>query len=301
LTILESKLDKPRADRQTQLTIQRGDGSSGTGAIRHDRHPQVPIESGGGVGHACAEGVRDPAPTTSSSSLDHIGQNATTPNTRTEYEKKVKRKRYRIFHRMTSGHQRHGGERLRHMTLTSIPGTDPATMSKHKQRLIQEIRRLTPFKLYKLGYMDYAQLHSKYSGHPYGKPLTFEYLSLKTNEGNGVYHIPFYGDYIPHKWLSDKWVHIHGAHNVWLTDYGCVKNTGKMTGYLLNQYIAGQERILETRLSWSRGWVFRRFVRVWNYILTQAPDRDTRDRWWQEICETGRLPPEYSQQSELAE
>jgi hypothetical protein len=202
---------------------------------------------------------------------------------------------------MTSGHHRHIGQRLRHATLTSIPGTDPTVLSKHKQRLIQEIRRLTPYKLYSKGYLTQTDLRRYYGTKNPFSPLTFQYLSLKTNEGNGVYHIPFYGDYIPQRWVSDVWNHIHGAPNVWLTDYGVVRNNGKMTGYLLNQYIAGQERILDTRLSWSRGWVFKRFVKVWNYVVTQAPDRDTRDRWWQEICETGRPPPGYTKQAELAE
>lgn len=235
-----------------------------------------------------------------SSSLDHKGQNITKVNYRTDYEKKVSRKRYRIWHRMTAGHYRHKGERLRHLTLTSAKeGTDPSVLSKHKQRLIQEIRRLTPWKIYKKGYLKYHDLRKYYNQKPYSEILKFEYLSLRTSEGRGVYHIPYYGDYLPQRWVSDVWNRIHGAPNVWISDYDKARNEGRLTSYLINQYISNQDELLTTRLSWSRGWVFPRFVKVWNYVDAVSDDRCIRDAWWQEICQSGRPPPGYTKQDVL--
>lgn len=287
MTLFELKINKTIDDfvlANDTDTIERGRGSSPTGAPSR----------------------RTTGPPGGLSSLDLMGHNTTKYNddsiwqNKTEYEKKVSRKKFRLFHRMSSGHRRHQGERLRHLTLTSKPGTDPTVLSKHKQRLIQEIRRLTPLKLVQKGFIDVNKVHHFYPGKSFSYGLEFQYLSLKTNEGNGVFHIPYYGDYLPQRWVSAVWERIHGAPNVFLTDYGAIKtNADKMTRYLLNQYISEHVGILETRLSWSRNWVFRRFVRVWDYVCKEEKNRFVRSTWWADICISGRPPPDYDDQSRL--
>lgn len=64
---------------------------------------------------------------------------------------------------------------------------------------------------------------------------TFEYVRVRTDEGNGVLHIIFRGCYIPQKWLSEQWDDIHCSWNVDIRDtqrYHC--------SYVVNQYLCGQ-------------------------------------------------------------
>ncbi|GAJ06306.1 unnamed protein product, partial [marine sediment metagenome] len=102
----------------------------------------------------------------------------------------------------------------------------------------------------KAGYIKAQQLHFYYPGKALSSKLAFNYIAIKTSEGNGVLHILYAGDFIPQSWLSGNWLALHGAWNVDIRDtYGSKRG---IAGYL-TQYCAGQHKFL--RYSWSWGWV----------------------------------------------
>ena len=73
----------------------------------------------------------------------------------------------------------------------------------------------------------------------------FEYIKIKTREGNGVLHVIYAGPYIPQPWLSRNWEEIHGAK---------VVHIRKMYfGMGLRNYL-GSYLQDQGRLSYSRGW-----------------------------------------------
>lgn len=99
----------------------------------------------------------------------------------------------------------------------------------------------------------------------YGK---LEYFRLRTNEGNGVMHIVYRGPFIPHTFLKRNWTEINGAPIVFIQAlYGKSK---RISGYLASHYLAGHRRFM--RQSWSWGWCFRGFVKVWYRVRSGASD-----------------------------
>lgn len=108
----------------------------------------------------------------------------------------------------------------------------------------------------------------------YGK---LEYFRLRTNEGNGVLHIVYRGPYIPHSFLKRNWNEIHGAKIVFIQAlYGKSK---RIAGYLASHYLAGHSSFM--RQSWSWGWCFRGFVKVWYRIRSRSPNLYSAIREWE--------------------
>lgn len=145
-------------------------------------------------------------------------------------------KQKRAYQRVLSGFKKASylDYQMRFMTLTSSSASDIDKLNRHFQVLRYRIQR-------KFGRM--------------------QYFKVKTNEGNGVLHIVFYGPYIPQAWLSQNWKDIHGAS---IVDIRAVKGTIKrLARYVVSQYVCGQSFI---RNSWSLGWVFPGFVKTWNVI-----------------------------------
>lgn len=94
----------------------------------------------------------------------------------------------------------------------------------------------------------------------------WEYIAIRTNEGNGVYHILYRGPYIPHAWASRNWAECHGGSIcVWIRDVS--GSPKQITRYLIAQYLAGQSAI--QRVSWSWGWVYRGFVSIWKWLVRE--------------------------------
>jgi len=90
------------------------------------------------------------------------------------------RKRARLYQRLMSGIQfaQYRNERLRFMTLTSSPESNPDLLNRHFEVLVKRIRR-------KFG--------------------LFEYCKIRTPESQGgVIHCCFRGKFIPQKWLSEQ-------------------------------------------------------------------------------------------------
>ena len=201
-------------------------------------------------------------------SLDFNGQNCTLAHRRS-----WDRKRRRAYHRILSGIRRHKGERLRFLTLTSSPEAR-RPITKDFRVLKERIRRLTPLRLVRLGYLTLKDCRYYYGSKPLNEPLRFDYFWVETSEGNGVLHILYFGDYIPQKWLSDAWRDIHQSPIVDIRATKSVvkgfnKDMKRLAVYCVVQYCAEQDKFI--RYGWGWGWVFRGFVRVWELLLKHLP------------------------------
>jgi len=181
-------------------------------------------------------------------------------------------KQKRTYQRLLSGIKRaqNASKRLRVVTLTSAPNADTSPwggkrLSKDWQVLRKRIQK------------QYGRL---------------EYFRLRTSEGFGVLHIVYRGPYIPHSFLKRNWEDIHGAKIVFIQAlYGKSK---RIAGYLASHYLAGHRRFM--RQSWSWGWVFRGFVKVWYRIRSQSPDLYTAVNAWSILLRT-RNPALYWQEN----
>ena len=154
-------------------------------------------------------------------------------SSRREWNKKQKR----AYHRCLSGIKKWHilGKQLKFMTLTSSTWVNVDKLNLHFQTLRYRINR-------KFGRM--------------------EYFKIKTNEGNGVLHILFVGNYVPQSWLSQNWSKIHNGSVI--VDIRALKGSDKkLARYLVSQYVSGQSFI---RLSWSWKWVYKGFVQDWEKI-----------------------------------
>jgi len=164
---------------------------------------------------------------------------------------KEKRKRGRLFFALKSGQILHSTAELRFLTLTSAPDS-PKDMKYSFNRLVQEIRRQTPRKLHKGGYINDSQLINRFAP-DFDRNLLIEYCGCRTSEGYGVIHVLLAGDFLPVRWLRETWQNIHGAHhlNIQLVKK---KTASKVSGYILSQYITEQDFYI--RGFCSRGWLY---------------------------------------------
>jgi len=180
------------------------------------------------------------------------------------------RKQKRAYHRILSGLRVHKGELLRFLTLTTAENMQRDLRSAWRV-LKERIRRLTPLRLIKMGYIGLKDVRKYYPNKPLNEPLKFEYLKVETDEGvAGVLHVLYFGDYIPQKWLSDAWKEITGT--AYIVDIrACkdpVKSPKRLARYCVAQYVSGQTAFV--RFSWSWGWVGKGFVKVWRILLKEV-------------------------------
>ncbi|MGF3555095.1 MAG: hypothetical protein ACQXXF_07525 [Thermoplasmatota archaeon] len=89
----------------------------------------------------------------------------------------------------------------------------------------------------------------------------FEYLKVRTNEGNGVLHILYAGCYIPYAWLRCNWNEITGS---FIIDIRKVFSKDGIGNYL-KQYLSNQ-KCSYVRSNLSYNFVFRGFVTYWNFF-----------------------------------
>jgi len=212
-------------------------------------------------------------------SLDKNGQNCTSVG---EWD----RKRRRCYQRILSGIKRHRGELLRFLTLTSSNEARRG-IGEDFRVLKERIRRLTPYRLIKEGYLTWGELKKFYPNKNLHERIRFEYLKIETSEGNGVLHVLYYGDYIPQMWLSDQWEEIHQSP---IVDIRAVRSKEgdkkRLAEYCVNQYCAGQDEFI--RYSWSWGWCFKGFVRVWKKLVDEYGLKRAIGLW-DVLLETGFL------------
>lgn len=105
----------------------------------------------------------------------------------------------------------------------------------------------------------------------------FEYIRIKTNEGNGVLHILYKGTFIPYTWLSRNWNDIHQSPIVDIRATSKIKGLGK---YVVSQYLCDQ-RCSFLRYCWSWGWCYRGFVKYWKSICfySLSHNQNAVDLW----------------------
>lgn len=183
-------------------------------------------------------------------------------------------------------------QKLRFVTLTTsdvefnseknqlLMAEKKSTLSDDIVKLKGRIKRCSPYKLYKSDYISYRQL-KYYYGHDYlSKKLVMEYLKVNTNEGNGVIHIVYRGEYIPHSYLSDNWQDIHNSWdvNIKLIDDN-KKSDIQISSYLVNQYICNQEKATYLRYSQTFNWIYRGYLNDWNELKFSCPPPLLYDIW----------------------
>lgn len=115
------------------------------------------------------------------------------------------------------------GQKLRFMTLTSSNEGKNRSLKNDFNILFKRIRR---------------------------RYRIFEYLRVKTHEGNGVLHVLYIGTYIPRTWLQVQWIDIHKSWNVDIRD--CQRYH---YSYIINQYLCGQS--LFDKYSMTLKWVLK--------------------------------------------
>ena len=211
-------VDTPSAQARPGEASRRSIAEQGGGLSRFT--PCPPQGAGEGVG-----GDSDPLNLSkgviSGRNENEPDRNSQNENFLTHDERARRRQKSRLYHRMTSGLKWHRDKHLRHMVLTSSPQSNPEDMNTHKKALIKRIERLTIHKLIKMGYLEGSKVTHYYGKKGWDEPLEFIYFSVRTGEGvSGVWHIAWFGDFIPHQWLSEQWDELHQAKNVSLVDHG---------------------------------------------------------------------------------
>jgi hypothetical protein len=170
------------------------------------------------------------------------------------YTKKQRRAFQRLMSGLTVGKSRR--ERLRFMTLTSSIESKGRNLNADFRALKMRILRKFHFKM--------------------------KYWKIRTNEGNGVLHIVFRGNYIPQKWLSQQWADIHRSP---IVDIRSLHETRKgLTGivfYLVGNYLAKQSF---ERMSWGYSWVFPAFVSSWKRLVERYGFRHGLELWNRLLC-----------------
>lgn len=175
----------------------------------------------------------------------------------------LKRKKGRFYWLLQSGLTYHAGEVVRFVTLTSSDESpEMREMPYSLKKLILDIRRLTPNKLVKSGYLRDSQLKNYYPRRDRDAGLCFECAYCRTSEGNGVIHAASVGDYIPQPWLSDTWMEKHRAWNV---NISLVEKDNLIKKYMMRQYLAGQESFI--RGGSTHQWLFPHAREQWLTLL----------------------------------
>lgn len=197
----------------------------------------------------------------------------------------------------------HRKETFRFLTLTSSQHSQD--MRSSWKELVKRIRRLTPAALLLDGYLTGDDM-SKYDC--LVDYMTFEYFAVFTDEGLGVVHCVYAGDYLPFQWLQDTWIDIHSAYGVNIKKVKTFtrrkgasyrKYRGKpgdkvyypagLAGYMLNQYLRGQNAI--RTINHSRGWVYPGFVDDWTRVKRAMKNKslDEKVKAWHYILDERKV------------
>lgn len=178
-------------------------------------------------------------------------------------------KHRRCYQRIRLGLERHRScKRLRFLTLTSVPG-QTTDIGSAFNNLNREIHHLTGEKLVRLGYLTSNQARYYY-GKNQERPFVFSFLRVRTDEGyQGVFHILFFGQFIPRRWIADAWQRLLGVprmseHSVDIRE--CrqdIRSPIRLARYCVSQYVAGQNKYV--KFYQSKGWLYRGWKNDYDY------------------------------------
>lgn len=176
---------------------------------------------------------------------------------------------------------KYGNKKIRFLTLTTSDiqfnefsysyvderGILKTELNDHFQVLYKRIKRYSPYRLYKEGYISENKLKSTYRADGIFQKFDFEYFRVETNEGNGVLHILFRGSWLPYNFLVDNWMDIHNSWdlNIKLINMDQLKQS---SSYVVSQYMSSQNSSY-VRSSQSWKWVFRGFKTRWHLLKYQ--------------------------------
>ena len=145
------------------------------------------------------------------------------------------------------------------------------SLNNHFQVLRKRIKRYSPYRLYKEGYISKNKMAKVYKKEEYFKTFDFEYFKVETNEGNGVLHILYRGSYLPYDFLVDNWQEIHNSWDVNIMKIN-LNDSKNAAGYVVSQYVGGQgSSYVRSSQSWK--WVFRGFKSLWYQMKYSYPDK----------------------------
>jgi hypothetical protein len=237
-------------------------------------------------------GVRPPHP----SLLDNYQHNCTFREKK-QAKKHWKPSQVRCYNRIRSGCMAHRGQDLRFLTFTTAPDMK-RTKEEAFRALKERVRRATPLSMHRAVAPNgglHGFLRHYYPDRPPGENLDFEYTKITTKEGpSGVFHVLFFGDYLPQKWLSSVWrdltdtayiVDIHRA----TVQRGSEK---RLATYSVNQYVSGgQTEYVRFSNSWR--WCFRGFMGAWESFRREFSGVPYEERWarWENYLKTKIHPP----------
>lgn len=146
------------------------------------------------------------------------------------------RRQARCFHRVISGLEKGGSLRL--VTLTS---SDQALnpIQQDFRRLIMRLRRRRLLQ----DYLKVIEIKNPYREH---------------------IHMCFRGSYIEQAFLSNLWQHLHQSPVVDIRKVKAGKRNKRGVANYLAKYMSKE---MYRRYSWSWGWVYKGFVKVWKDSL----------------------------------
>lgn len=156
---------------------------------------------------------------------------------------------------------------VRFLTLTTseiqlnIKDFEPNILNDHFEKFKQIIRHTKIIDLINMGYLNIKDIRYYYGNKKFGNTLEFEYFKVRTNEGNGVLHILYKGDYIPYNYVVDIWNDIHNSWDINIkkvntSDYSALKTSV----YVVSQYLSNQESSYQ-HSSQSWGWTIRGYIK----------------------------------------
>jgi hypothetical protein len=175
---------------------------------------------------------------------------------------------------------------LRFLTLTTSEvqrdNVENRGINHSFQVLRYRIVRVTPAKLINQGYLKPSDARRYYPNKPLIETLEISYFKVCTNEGNGVLHIIFRGDYLPYNYLVDNWNDIHNSWGVDIRKVGKVGSSKGLAGYFVNQYIVNQN-CSYFRFSQSYDWIYKGFCSDWLFFKSHFSGQELFDAWERHI------------------
>lgn len=154
------------------------------------------------------------------------------------------------------------------------------TLPNDFRALKARIKRCSPYRLFKEGYLTHRQMIHYYGRNNLNKKFTFEYLKVNTNEGNGVIHAIYRGSYLPYNYLVDNWQDIHNSWEINIQRIDDLKKSDKnVASYIVNQYITNQDKATYTRYSQSKQWIFPNYSVLWSNMKRSFKPPELYNYW----------------------